>query len=141
MLKLMLIGNLTRDPELRTVDTANGQRVVTNFTVAVNGRRDGEATFVRISVWDTLAENCARYLAKGRKVYCECNQLSARTYQAQDGTSRMSIEATANSVEFLSSNQQGGEAPAAAPAHAPAPSAPVQERMTTANIADDELPF
>lgn len=144
MLKLMMIGNLTRDPELRIANTENGQRSVTNFTVAVNGRREGEATYVRVSTWDGLAENCAKYLAKGRKVFCLCSSISARTYQANDGTSRISLEATANEVEFLSSAGERTDAPRqSAPATAPAPARPpVQESMMTpVDFSDEELPF
>lgn len=144
MFKVLLIGNLTKDPEMRSVDTANGVRTVTNFTVACNGRRDNDTTFVRISVWDTLAENCAKYLAKGRKVWCVCNNMSARTYQVQDGTSRISLEATANEVEFLSSSrEQGAESTTTASQYsAPsAPKPPQQQEMTPVDFSEDELPF
>jgi len=70
--KIFIIGNLTRDPELRT--TPNGVSVC-SFTVAVNRRRFGgaeagqqEADFFRVSAWRQLGENCHRYLAKGRKL-------------------------------------------------------------------------
>ena len=147
MLKLILIGNLTKDPELRVVNTENGQRSVTSFTVAVNGRRENDTTFIRLSVWDTLAENCAKYLSKGRKVCCVCSNVSARTYQATDGTSRISIEATANEVEFLSSGQQSdaeNTAPRSqrtAPSQAPAPVRTEQTQMTPVEFDDGELPF
>ena len=73
MNKIILIGNLTRDPELKT--TPQGISVC-DFTIAVNRRnrnqqaQDGnDADFFRITAWRQLGENCARYLAKGRKVY------------------------------------------------------------------------
>lgn len=142
MNKLTIIGNLTRDPELRT--TPNGFSVC-DFTVAVNRRSsrnnaDGQpdADFFRVSAWRQLGENCQRYLAKGRKV-CVIGPVSARTYQANDGTTRVSLEVTADDVEFLSSrndDQAGGySAPAAS---APAPMA--QNSGFTA-VETDELPF
>lgn len=141
MNKLTIIGNLTRDPELRT--TPNGFSVC-DFTVAVNRRSrnnaDGQpdADFFRVTAWRQLGENCQRYLAKGRKV-CVIGPVSARTYQANDGSTRVSLEVTADDVEFLSSrndDQAGGYAPA--PAAAPAPMA--QSSGFTA-VETDELPF
>ena len=143
MNKIILIGNLTRDPELKT--TPNGYSVC-EFTIAVNDRnarrnqQNGQdsAQFFRISAWRQLGENCQRYLAKGRKVYVS-GPLTARTYQANDGTTRVSLEVTADDVEFLSSrndDQAGGyNAPAAS---APAPMA--QSSGFTA-VETDELPF
>ena len=142
MNKIILIGNLTRDPELKT--TPNGYSVC-EFTIAVNDRnarrqQNGQenAQFFRISAWRQLGENCQRYLAKGRKVYVS-GPLTARTYQANDGTTRVSLEVQADDVEFLSSrndDQAGGySAPAAA---APAPMA--QASGFTA-VETDELPF
>lgn len=141
MNKLTIIGNLTRDPELRT--TPNGFSVC-DFTVAVNRRSrnnaDGQpdADFFRVTAWRQLGENCQRYLAKGRKV-CVIGPVSARTYQANDGSTRVSLEVTADDVEFLSSrndDQAGGYTPA--PAAAPAPMA--QSSGFTA-VETDELPF
>ncbi|MDO4483905.1 MAG: single-stranded DNA-binding protein [Clostridia bacterium] len=143
MNKIILIGNLTRDPELRTIPSGVS---VCDFTIAVNRRgprnqqADGQqeqTDFFRITAWRQLGENCAKYLAKGRKVYVS-GPLSARTYQANDGTTRVSLEVTAEDVEFLSSRNEGG-APAgfAAPA-APAPTAQNNGFMAVDN---DELPF
>ena len=143
MNKIILIGNLTRDPELRT--TPNGITVC-NFDIAVNDRRgrnqqngqQEQTQYFRITVWRQLGETCQRYLAKGRKVYVS-GPLTARTYQANDGTTRVSLEVTADDVEFLSSrndDQAGGSnAPAAS---APAPMA--QSSGFTA-VETDELPF
>ena len=140
MNKLTIIGNLTRDPESRT--TASGSSVC-SFTVAVNRRRSSqnsnqpEADFFRVSAWNQLGENCQRYLAKGRKV-CVVGPVSARTYQANDGTTRVSLEVTAEDVEFLSSrsdDQAAGSYNAA-----PAPSVTAQNSGFTA-VETDELPF
>ena len=141
MNKLTIIGNLTRDPELRT--TSAGINVC-DFTVAVNrrARRDAqssqpEADFFRVSAWRQLGENCAKFLAKGRKV-CVVGPVSVRTYQASDGTTRASLEVTAEDVEFLSSRNDGEAGAYSAPAAAPA--AEPQAAGFTA-VETDELPF
>lgn len=133
MNKLILIGNLTRDPELRT--TPQGISVC-DFTIAVNrrGGQQNEADFFRITAWRQLGENCAKYLAKGRKVFVS-GPVSARVYQANDGSSRVSLEVTADDVEFLTPKQEGAAAPAYTP---PAPAA--QNSGFTA-VETDELPF
>lgn len=141
MNKLTIIGNLTRDPELRTTSTGVS---VCDFTVAVNRRNRSanagaqpEADFFRVSAWRQLGENCQRYLAKGRKV-CVMGPVSARTYQANDGTTRVSLEVTADDVEFLSSrndDQAGGYSPA------PAASAPMAQSSGFTAVETDELPF
>ncbi|MBR6668103.1 MAG: single-stranded DNA-binding protein [Clostridia bacterium] len=142
MNKIILIGNLTRDPELRT--TPNGYSVC-EFTIAVNDRnarrqQNGQesAQFFRISAWRQLGENCQRYLAKGRKVFVS-GPLTARTYQANDGTTRVSLEVQADDVEFLSSrnddNMAGGYAPA------PAAPAPMAQSSGFTAVETDELPF
>ena len=163
MNKLHIIGNLTRDPELRT--TQSGVSVCT-FTVAVNRRKTSsndqpEADFFRVTAWRALGENCSKYLSKGRKV-AVVGAVSVSTYQANDGTTRASLEVTADDVEFLSSRQDDntGYAPAAAPAPAPqqtyqpAPAPqPTYQPATVAQqqrfdqqsgfveVDDDELPF
>ena len=98
MNKLTIIGNLTKDPALRT--TPQGLSVC-DFTVAVNRRGKDETDYFRVTVWRQLAEICAKHLAKGRKV-CVVGAVSARTYQANDGQTRVSLEVTADDVEFLS---------------------------------------
>ena len=144
MNKLTIIGNLTRDPELRTTSTGIN---VCSFTVAVNRRRSSqhsnqpEADFFRVTAWRQLGETCQKYLAKGRKV-CVVGPVSARTYTANDGTTRVSLEVTADEVEFLSSRMDDG-APAynnAAPSAAAAPAPTAQNNGFTA-VETDELPF
>ncbi len=145
MNKLTIIGNLTRDPELRT--TSAGVNVC-DFTVAVNRRNRSkdaqsnqpEADFFRVSAWRERGELCAKYLAKGRKV-CVIGPVSVRTYQANDGTTRASLEVTADEVEFLSSRNDAEAAGGYnAPAAAEAPSAEPQAAGFTA-VETDELPF
>lgn len=106
MNKLIIIGNLTRDVELRT--TQSGKSVA-NFTLAVNRRakpgEKAEADFFRVSVWDKQVETCQKYLAKGRKV-CVIGSVSVSTYNANDGSTRATLEVFAQDVEFLDSAKQ-----------------------------------
>ena len=108
MIDLVIIGNLTADPKERTVNTSNGQKTVADFTVAVNSRRE-EATFIRVSAWDKLGENCAKWLIKGRKVAVRADNITARTYTRADGTAAASLEVTARDVEFLSRGEDKPE--------------------------------
>jgi single-strand DNA-binding protein len=146
MNKLTIIGNLTRDPELRS--TSVGVNVC-DFTVAVNRRvrRDSqngqpEADFFRVSAWRQLGENCAKYLTKGRKV-CVVGPVSVRTYQASDGSTRASLEVTAEDVEFLSPRTDAdasGSGYSAGGGYTPAPAADAQPSGFT-EVETDELPF
>ncbi|MDO4493626.1 MAG: single-stranded DNA-binding protein [Clostridia bacterium] len=110
MNKIFIVGNLTADPELRA--TPNGASVCT-FTVAVDRRfqrgNNGEKTtdFFRINAWRQLGENCSKFLAKGRKV-AVIGELQARTYQDRNGETRMSLDVSADEVEFLSPKGDGG---------------------------------
>lgn len=142
MNKVFIVGNLTRDPELRS--TRDGISVC-SFTVAVNRRTRNaeagqpEADFFRVTAWRQLGENCAKYLAKGRKVSVT-GSVSVSAYTAQDGTARASLEITADDVEFLSPRGEVGDVPAPAPrAQAPAPAAPQNSGFV--QVDDDELPF
>lgn len=124
MNKLMIIGNLTRDPEIRT--TSAGKNVCT-FTVAVNRRKklegQPEADYFRVSAWEQMGENCQRFLNKGKKV-CVIGRVSVRTYKANDGETRASLEVFADDVEFISPKGESG---------------PHYTDVT--NEVDDELPF
>ncbi len=151
MNKLTIIGNITRDPELRTVNTVNGPVSVCDFTVAVNSRRRGqnsngqqdEAQFFRCTAWRGLADVVSRYAIKGTKV-CVTGPVSARTYQANDGSTRLSLEV--NQVEDFELLTTKAEADAmranagsyAAPQSQPAPTA--QNNGFTA-VESDDLPF
>ena len=108
MNKIIIIGNLVRDPELRT--TPSGVAVCT-FTIAVNGRKPEDTQFFRITTWRQMAENCQRFLAKGRKV-AVAGAVSLNTYTAKDGTTKASLEVNADEVEFLTPrSEQGGYTP------------------------------
>ncbi len=112
MNKIFLIGNLTADPEMRT--TPNGINVCT-MNIAVNrrfssAREERQTDFFRVTAWRQLGESCGRFLSKGRKV-CVVGELTARTYEAKDGTTRVSLEVTADEVEFLSPRENNGGYP------------------------------
>ena len=119
--KLVIVGNLGRDPEMRY--TPSGQ-AVTNLNIATNrqytsnsGERVKETTWFRVSVWGKQAETVNQYLSKGSKVLIEGRLTQdpatggPRVWTAQDGSPRASFEMTAQTVRFLSSrqeDQQGG---------------------------------
>ena len=135
MNQLTIIGNLTKDPELRT--TPSGISVC-SFTVAVNRRKTNgqnpEADYFRVSVWRELGENCAKFLQKGRKV-AVVGPVSVSTYKGSDGKTYANLEVTAQSVEFLSPKdmvQQATETMMATPTDP-------QSGYTIAE--DEELPF
>lgn len=108
MNKITLIGNLTNEPEKRS--TPNGTSV-TSFTIAVNRRgQDKQTDFFRINAWRGLADTCAKFLAKGRKV-AVVGELQARTYEAKDGKTKVSLDVKADEVEFLSPAEQKQEKP------------------------------
>ncbi len=147
MNKVILIGNLTRDPETRT--TPQGVSLC-SFGLAVNRRRKAEGQqdvdFFNVTAWRQLGDLCARYLSKGRKV-CVVGQIQIRTYDAQDGTKRTAVDIVADDVEFLSSAQQGGDySPSYAPQGAAHPAAPAPSGFSPAEsgftqVDEDELPF
>jgi len=102
--KVLLIGNLTRDPELRYIPSG---AAVANFGLAMNrvyttqdGERKEEVCFVDIDVWGKTAENCANYLAKGRLVLVE-GSLQFRTWETEDGQKRSKLSVRAFNVQFL----------------------------------------
>ena len=144
MNRLTIIGNLTRDPELRTTQSGNS---VCSFTVAVNRRQSAqqrqngqqpEADFFRVSVWNQMAVVCQNYLAKGRKV-AVVGSVSVHTYQGQDGRTYAQLDVMANDVEFLTPK---GEATANPEPQTVAVPQPVDPQTGFAQVEmDDELPF
>ena len=107
--KVMIIGNLGKDPEMRY--TANGS-AVTNFNVAVSrqysatdGERREETEWFTVVAWNKLAEQCNQFLQKGRKVYVE-GRLQTRSWDGQDGQKRYRTEVVASEVQFL--DRMGG---------------------------------
>jgi single-strand DNA-binding protein len=146
--KVILVGRLGRDPELRY--TQGGQPVA-NFTLATNERwtsKDGDrqerTEWHRIVAWGKLAELCNEYLSKGRQVYIE-GRLQTREWEDKEGHKRQTTEINANTVQFLGSRgdaagdgdmslggpSPGGESAGAPPAPPPAAS----------GAPDDDIPF
>ena len=144
MNKAILIGNLTKDPELR--NGASGVPVCT-FTLAVNRRftnKQGvrEADFINIVTFRQTAELCARYLTKGRKA-AVIGSIQSRSYDAQDGTKRYVTEVVADEVEFIGG--AGGTGSTGRADDAPPPPEPDEYQGKSshpfADADDDELPF
>ena len=105
--RIVLIGRLTREPELRFTSTGTA---VANFTLAVDRQRpnsqgEREADFIRIVVWGKQGETCSNYLGKGRLVAVD-GRLQVRTYQGQDGQNRTAAEVVAENVRFLDRAQK-----------------------------------
>ena len=107
--KVLLMGNLTRDPELRF--TASGTAVA-GFGLAVNRRyKSGnewkdEVCYVDITVWGKQGENCAEYLNKGSGVFVE-GRLHMRSWETEEGQKRNKLEVVANNVQFLGRSGSG----------------------------------
>lgn len=108
--KAMLIGNLTRDPELRYTPAGTA---VCSFGLATNrswttesGEKKDEAEFHRIVAWNKLAELCSQLLKKGRKVYVE-GRLQTRSWQAQDGAQKSTTEIVIDDMIILDSKRDG----------------------------------
>ena len=99
MNRAIIIGNLTRDPDIRT--TASDKSVCT-FTVAVNRRvkEKQEVDFIPVVTWEKTAESCAKFLAKGRKVGAS-GRIQTRSYETDSGERRYVTEIVADDVEFL----------------------------------------
>ncbi len=116
---VVITGNLTRDPELRSLPSGTS---VCKLRVAVNSRRKDQASgdwvdkpnYFDVTVWGAQGENCATYLSKGRPVAVE-GRLDWREWEAQDGSKRQSVEIIANSVQFLGSRDEGGAGNGVAP--------------------------
>jgi len=148
--KVMLIGNLTRDPELKY--TPQGTAVCT-IGLATNrqwttesGEKKDEADFHRLVAWAKLAEICAQLLTKGKKVYVE-GRLQTRTWQGQDGTQRSTTEIVISDMIMLDSRRDATEVTASAenfdvpePSVEEVPAKPKKKVKEEAD-ASEEIPF
>jgi len=107
MNRITLIGNLTKDPEIRSTQT--GKNVCT-FTIAVNRKKVSEpqTDFFRINARNNLGDVCGRCLTKGKKV-AVIGELQARTYEDKQGKTRLSLDVSADEVEFLSPKEDAPE--------------------------------
>ena len=164
--KVFLIGNLTKDPELRY--TPNGVAVA-NLRIAVNRKfkdKSGEVKedtcFITVTAWDRQAEICNQYLQKGKPIFVE-GRLQSRSWETNDGQKRSTIEVRAERIQFLGSPRDGagagrngaesapkGESPKSEPVAAvseapeppakksPAPTPVAKEENNAENISWDE---
>ena len=137
--KIIICGNLGRDPELRY--TAQGTPVC-SFSMATNERhkdKNGEmqdhTTWFRITLWNRLAETASQYLQKGRQVYIE-GRLRVEEYVDRDGKPRHSLEVFATDMQFIGS--RGDEAPYERAASAGASSGPADSQP---DLSDEDIPF
>jgi len=139
--KIMLIGNVGTDPEMRF--TANGNPV-TSFRVATSrvyttseGERRQETEWFTVVAWKKQAESCNQFLSKGQRVYVE-GSLRTRSWEGRDGQKRVTAEVIANRVLFLERQAvaplPGEEVPVEAPAEAPAEAAEEE-------VEPEDLPF
>ncbi|OGW79094.1 MAG: hypothetical protein A3G33_03800 [Omnitrophica bacterium RIFCSPLOWO2_12_FULL_44_17] len=146
--RVLLIGNLTRDPELRYIPSG---QAVTSFTVAVNrtyaaatGEKKEEVSFIRVVVWAKRAEVCHEYLRKGSPVFVE-GRLQSRSWDAPDGTKRSTIEVIAQNVQFLGKSDRQGSGAAVPPPDVPEAIIDDQSFMNaggkgaTLDVSKDEL--
>ena len=140
---VVVTGNLTRDPELRSTP---GGTSVCKLRVAVNSRRRNQGgewvdkpNYFDVTVWGAQGENCANYLSKGRPVAVE-GRLDWREWEAQDGGKRQSVEIIANSVQFLGSRDGGGNGNGFTPSSdVPADTSDFEEAGVGGK--DDDIPF
>ena len=143
MNKVILVGNLTKDPELTT--TNNGISLC-RFTLAVqrrftSGDGEREADFINIVVWRAQADNCYKYLKKGSKAGV-VGSIQTRSYDGTDGTKKYSTEVVAEEVEFLSSKgASNGEEYSEIPASGSKTSGKNDVVNKFEPIDDDNLPF
>jgi single-strand DNA-binding protein len=110
--RVLLIGNLTRDPELRYIPSGSA---VATFTLGVNrvyktqtGEKKEQASFIRIVVWGRRAEVCGEYLSKGSPCFVE-GRLQSRDWQTQDGQKRNTVEVIADNIQFLRMGDKQGQ--------------------------------
>jgi single-strand DNA-binding protein len=132
--RVILIGNLTADPELRYTPSGTAR---TRFSIAVNrqfknatGQLQEETTFVPIVTWGSQAENCANYLSKGRSVAVE-GRLRIDSFENAEGERKKIVEVVASTVQFLGGSPRSGDAPGhtATPASSSEPEADMTEEV------------
>ena len=143
MNKCILIGNLTKDPDLKTLP--NSGTSVCNFTVAVtrrfpNQKGEREVDFIPVVVWKIQAENCAKYLRKGSQV-AVWGSIQTRTYEAQDKTRRYVTEIVAEEVKFLNRVAGKGDEPASPGAQGSKHQNEDFDSMADMQEIDEDMPF
>lgn len=137
MNKVILVGRLTRDPEVRYTQTG---KAVASFSVAVDTGfgENKRADFIPIVVWDKLAEICGNNLTKGRRILVE-GRLQIRDYE-KDGQKRRAAEVIAQNIEFLEPKQAAGSG-GSTPSASPAKSGYDVSSFGTEVFPEEEIPF
>ena len=138
--RVVMTGNLTSDPELRTLPSGTA---VCDMRIACNTRRKDQDSgdwvdkpnYFNITAWGPQAETAARYLSKGRPVAID-GRLEWREWESQDGTKRQAVSIIADSVQFLGSRGEGSSAEPV-----PSPDEDLQPVAVGADGGDDERPF
>jgi len=137
--RIVLVGNLTRDPEIRYVD--GGGKAVTKFALAVNrkSKAGDETMFIDIVAWDRLGEICNQYLKKGMSALIE-GRLVIRSYETKEGEKRKAVEVVASDMQMLDSKGRSngeGASYSSGGSRAAAPAGSTFEE----DAAEDEIPF
>jgi len=144
--RVVLTGNLTRDPELRTTPSGTS---VCSLRVACNTRRKDASgqwvdkpNYFYVTVWGAQGENVARFLERGRPIAVD-GRLEWREWEDGQGNKRQAVDIIADSVQFLGSREGGGENGArfSGPSDVPADTADFQRAPAGAGAADDDIPF
>ena len=143
--KVILIGNLTRRPELKSLPSGSQ---LTNLSMATNDRRkigdewQNVAEYHDIVVFGRQAENCVRYLDKGRQVYVE-GRLQTRKFTDKNGIERRRTEIVANNVQFLSSRNEGAPSGSYSRPAEPysRPAEPYSDGGGSARSPEEDIPF
>jgi single-strand DNA-binding protein len=144
--RVVLTGNLTRDPELRST---GGGTSVCSLRVACNTRRKDQSTgewvdkpnYFDVTVWGMQGENCAQYLSKGRPVAVD-GRLEWREWQDKEGNKRQSVDIIADSVQFLGSREGSENGGRFTPqSDVPADTGDFQTAPAGAGGSDDDIPF
>ncbi len=140
--KVFLMGNVTRDPELRYIQSGTAVLTlglaVNRRTKTAEGTWKDEAAFIDVTVWGKQAENCAEYLAKGRPVFVEGRLHMDQWQDKKTGEKRSRLTVTAENVQFLGAPSGRGHAPDAA---RPPRSAEEPVPPEDAELSDDDIPF
>ena len=149
--RVIITGNLTRDPELRTIPSSNN--TVCSLRVACNGRRRNPSTnewedqpnYFDVTVWGAQGENCARYLTKGRPIAVD-GRLQWREWTDKEGNKRQSVDIIAESVQFLGGRDDSGNGNGfSSSARAQESDVPIDtgdfERTPVGTGADEDIPF
>jgi single-strand DNA-binding protein len=144
--RVVMTGNLTRDPELRSLPSGTS---VCSMRIACNTRRKGQngewedkPNYFDVTVWGAQGENCARFLSKGRPVGID-GRLEWREWEAQDGSKRQSVQIVAESVQFLGSRDDAGTGNGgfASRSDVPVDEQDFQAAPASGATGDDDIPF